>query len=284
MNKAAVAGDTIAPMDNQRNGMAMPKKEPIHLERGRMPLSLQVGTLVRRRLEDGEWRVGEQLPTLEEFMVEYGVSRATMRAALDELEKDGVIERGRGRGTFVTGDLTEERWLMLPTDWRGLVEHIERLHARVVTLESGFGVPPLEPGEGKTATSYWRARRVNWTDHAPYSVATIYLERSLYRKHASEFERGEVLPLLNSRFASLIAEATQVLTISSANVETARHLKLPVGTPVANVRRIVRDSDGWVVYLAEVEYPAKHLRIETRMRPAGAPAPAPVPAPARAGR
>jgi GntR family transcriptional regulator len=231
-----------------------------------MPLSLQVRTLVRRRLEDGEWRLGERLPTLEEFMAHYGVSRATMRAAMDELEKDGIIQRGRGRGTFVTGDLTQERWLILPTTWQGLVEHIERLHARVTSLASGFGSPQLAPDEGTLAASYWYACRVNWTEQIPYSVTSIYLDRELYERHPAEFKKNPVLPILERRFPSLLAQASQVLTITAADSEIAQHLQLSIGAPVAHVRRAVRSPQGRVVYLAQVQYPAKHLRIETTMK------------------
>lgn len=249
--------------------MDMPVKKPdaVRLERSRLPLSLQVGTLVRRRMEEGEWRIGEQLPTLEDFMAEYGVSRATMRAALSDLENEGLIERGRGRGTFVTEDVTNERWLILPTDWHGLVNHIDHLHARVETLESGPGVPRIVPAEGTPAKAYWSAKRVNWTAQAPYSLTTLYLEQAIFRKQRKEFERMPILPLLAARFGGSIAEATQVLTISSADVDTSRHLHLAVGAPTVQVRRIVRDHDGRVIYLATVLYPAKYLRIETDMQP-----------------
>lgn len=200
-------------------------------------------------------------------MVEYGVARATMRSALDDLAHDGFIERGRGRGTFVIQDMTQERWLILPTDWAGLVSHIERLGAKIITIESGSGVPRLASSEGTLAEGYWRARRVNWSNGVPYSLNTLFLERQLYEKFAYEFENRPVLPVLATRFKSLVVDATQTLTISSADVEVARHLNLSVGTPIAQVRRVVGDRNGRVIYLADVQYPAHHLRIDTKMSP-----------------
>ena len=49
----------------------------------------------------GDWRVGDQIPTDEELMQQFDVSRFTVRAALDVLVADGVIKRYRRRGTFV---------------------------------------------------------------------------------------------------------------------------------------------------------------------------------------
>lgn len=237
-------------------------------ERNGMPLAMQVCLLVRRRLESGEWRVGEKLPTIADFMAEYGVSRATVRSALAALIRDGLIDSSRGRGTHVMQDATRGRWLILPTDWRGLVDHIDLLHARVVTLAARISSPPaLASGEGRAAPSYWCARRVNWTDQAPYSLTTIYIDARVFRQARREFETSAVAPLIARRFPGLIVEASQALTISAADVDTARHLNFDVGAPVAEVRRIARDSGGVVVYLAEIRYPARHLRLETRMAP-----------------
>ena len=66
------------------------------------PIYSQVATLFRRRIADGVWATGEQIPTIETLMSELGVARATVRHALQLLETDGLIDRRRGRGTYVT--------------------------------------------------------------------------------------------------------------------------------------------------------------------------------------
>ena len=55
---------------------------------GREGVSLyrQIAGLLRRKLEQGVWKMGDQLPTLEALMLEYGVSRVTMRQAVALLE------------------------------------------------------------------------------------------------------------------------------------------------------------------------------------------------------
>ncbi|MGE4335789.1 MAG: GntR family transcriptional regulator [Pigmentiphaga sp.] len=234
----------------------------------RMPLSLQIASLLRHRLQQGEWQVSDRMPTLDAFMVEYGVSRVTMRMAMTELEQEGLIERARGRGTVVIADVTQERWLMLPNQWPALVSHIEHLHARVVELESGSRQPSLEPDEGVPATRYWWARRINWTRQAPYSLLTLHLDLDIYERHRAVYQRAAILPTLAQHASDQIASADQVLTIASATVEVAQHLQLKVGAPTAEVRRIVRNHRREVIYLADVIYPAKHLRQETRLLPA----------------
>lgn len=73
-----------------------------HLERGPVPLHHQVYLDLRAALDAREWKPDEQLPTERELAERYGCSLITVRRALDELTREGRLERTRGRGTFVT--------------------------------------------------------------------------------------------------------------------------------------------------------------------------------------
>ena len=76
-----------------------------------VPLHHQLRETLRGQLEAGMWRAGELLPTEQELCEVYGVSRTTARAALDDLVRQGLIYRERGRGTFATGPRYEETFV-----------------------------------------------------------------------------------------------------------------------------------------------------------------------------
>jgi GntR family transcriptional regulator len=65
-------------------------------------LSKQVEDALRERIRQGHFRPGEQLPPENELAAAYGVSRATVRAALANLQREGVVVRRQGAGTYVT--------------------------------------------------------------------------------------------------------------------------------------------------------------------------------------
>lgn len=67
-----------------------------------IPLYHQLFEIFIQFLEDGKWNVGDRLPTEEELAKEYGVSRITVKQALNILKQEGKIERQSGKGTFVT--------------------------------------------------------------------------------------------------------------------------------------------------------------------------------------
>ena len=71
-------------------------------ERGPVPLHHQVYLDLRSALDRSDWRAGDMLPPERELATTYACSLITTRRALDELAREGRLERVRGRGTFVT--------------------------------------------------------------------------------------------------------------------------------------------------------------------------------------
>ena len=65
------------------------------------PLYLQVSEIIRQRIIDAEWPVGQPIPNEADLSREVGVSKGTLRKALELLEDDHLIVRRQGRGTFV---------------------------------------------------------------------------------------------------------------------------------------------------------------------------------------
>ena len=64
-------------------------------------LYVQVYTIIKEKIEKGDWSAGVQLPTEDELCRSYDVSKATIRIALSELVRDGYLTRQQGKGTFV---------------------------------------------------------------------------------------------------------------------------------------------------------------------------------------
>ena len=95
------------------------------LSRSAVALYIQLATLFRRRIEQGQWAAGSQIPTLEELMAEHGVARATIRQALGLLENEGLISRHRAKGSFVNDRPKAELRLDVTTDLRAMLSSRE---------------------------------------------------------------------------------------------------------------------------------------------------------------
>jgi GntR family transcriptional regulator len=80
-----------------------------------VPKYAQIADIFRQRIARGIWAQGLRLPANENLAAEFGVSRVTIRQAVDLLARDGIIEARQGRGTFITGTLKQDRWLKVET-------------------------------------------------------------------------------------------------------------------------------------------------------------------------
>lgn len=70
--------------------------------KGATPLYLQISAILKEKILKEEYAYGDIIPSEKELENMYHVSRITARQAIQELEKEHMVERGRGKGTIVT--------------------------------------------------------------------------------------------------------------------------------------------------------------------------------------
>jgi GntR family transcriptional regulator len=234
-------------------------------DKSRMPLYLQVSKLMRQKIESQAWRFGEQIPTLDELLKDYQVSRITLQAALAQLEEQGMIRRARGLGTFVAKDLSRQRWFKLPGSWDELVATASGLKIRLLQIEQADH--PLVPAFdfGTVGPAYHRIRRVHYHDEVPYCLIEIYLAKDVFMQNPEAFSNAPVLPTLASMKELQIARARQIMRITVSDEDTAGHLDIGVGDPIADVCRTLLDDDARILYYAHIQYPAQMIQVETNL-------------------
>ena len=232
-----------------------------------VPKYAQIADIFRQRIARGIWTKGLRLPANEELAAEFSVSRVTVRQAVELLSREGVIEAQQGRGTFVTGTVKQDRWLKVETTLSDLAEMYRDTSPEIINISESRTDAPLRPDDGKPASKYVFMRRVHSRQKAPYCVISIYLDEKIFRRHPKRFRNETVIPILNDLRDPEIARARQTMTIGTADLEVARLLKVPLNSPVAEVRRVFTSADGTVIYLGEVTYRGDFVRIDMDLRP-----------------
>ena len=228
---------------------------------------IQLATLFRRRIESGDWPVGNQIPTVDELSAECGVARATVRQALDILDQARLITRYRAKGTFVTRQPQEQLWCEVETDWSGLLLAPEGATIEVLSVETGKQPRNLLHKIGQLAPAYRHWRRRHWRQDAPYHLGDVYIdERLCMRIPRAAFESKTSLRILKDVPGLEIAEARQTLTIGTADLETAEWLKMPLNAPVAHVHRSAVDREGCLVFVGDGTYRGDVVRLEIKLK------------------
>jgi len=232
-----------------------------------IPRYVQLSDLFRRRIARGEWPVGTQIPSLEQLLADFDVSRMTLRQAIDVLVREGLVSAERGRGTFVSRRPDTGRHLKVETTLADLAEMYRDTQPTILNIEPLTSPPPLDPSEGRPAASYTHMRRVHAHDQRPYNVISIFVARDLFDLAPDEFRTRTVITVLQELPQVHIARARQTLTISTADVEVAQLLDVPINSPVAEVRRVFCDADGRVIYIGLITYRGDFIRLEMDLLP-----------------
>lgn len=239
----------------------------VDLNRSSVSRYIQLATLFRQRIDSGQWKIGDQIPTVEELSAEFAVARATIRQALDQLQRDGLIERFRAKGTFVRARSQPELWCTVGTDWSGLLQ--PTLDARIEVLKDE---PDVELSDvpyliGNLAPRYRRLQRRHWRDETAFLLTEVCIDERL-RQHISDEDitTKTALRLVHDITGLTISDAQQTLTIGTADVETASALDMPINAPVAHVFRRVVDRDGYAVLIAKGTYQGHLVRFDIKLR------------------
>jgi len=230
-----------------------------------VPLYLQLADIFRYRIERRIWAEGTMLPSIEVLMKEFSVSRVTVRQALQLLSRSGLIQVQRGIGTMVLKNTARRTPVKMETTLDALVEGY-RGDKPVVTNISDSSAPlSLTESDGVPASSYHHLRRVHARDGVQYCVISIYLEKRVFKKAEKRFRNEIILPVLMSLDVT-VAQAKQSLTISKADLEVSQLLGLPLGDPIANVRRVLVDPDRTIIYVAEATYRGDYIHLEMDLK------------------
>lgn len=242
-------------------------KKSVDFSRSAISRYIQLATLFRQRIDSGHWPVDTQIPTVEELSAEYGVARATIRQALDQLEDDGLIERFRAKGTFVRRRSREELWCAVGTDWSGLLRPSHTATIEVLQDDANVVLQNVPYLIGNLAPAYRRLHRRHWRHDAPFLLTDVYIDERLRDRISQEDIESKTALRLVADIGDLeIADAQQTLTIGTADMETAASLSIPLNSPVAYVYRRAVDSNGVAVLIAEGIYDGKVVRFDIKLR------------------
>jgi GntR family transcriptional regulator len=220
----------------------------------RVPRYLQVASVLRRRIRDGDWPVGAKIATLEELEREFGVARVTVRQAIDLLQGEGLVKSFQGRGTFVTGTVENDRWIQLATDWDSLIAPI-RDNVPHLLPSATQPAPRIEDGDGTPAPEYVFIRSIQKRGSKPFAFARVHVAKHIYARDPQLFTTRAALAIIAEMKDLEISRAHQTLQIGAADMETARHLGIAINAPTAEARCIIADADGVVIYVGQITYP-----------------------------
>ncbi len=209
------------------------------------PLYHQIYVLIRDKILSGAYADGETIPTEKRLEQTFNVSRITVKRALDELAKEGLVTRQRGRGTMVTFTAPVSSSF---GNMDGLLEDMLTIakETKVRILEFDYvDAPPQVMDALKLApdTKVQHAVRTRYKDDAPFSYVVTYVPEDIGRHFGSDDLKDLPILALIEKTGVSISRARQTVTATLADGTTGPALNISIGSPLLKVSRIVYDED-----------------------------------------
>jgi GntR family transcriptional regulator len=214
----------------------------------------QIADELRQRV--GVVGVGQVLPSESDLSAEFGVSRVTIRRALEILRDEGLVDARQGFGWYVAGEPVRQHLDELGTIEGQLEARGIRPERRV--LEFAFRSAPRRVAQVLGTDHVLRVKRLNLADGEPFAVVTVWcpaeLGQHLSRRDVEQHPFYELLGIA-------LRGATQTIGADSVGEADAALLGVPLSSPVLRCERITTDTNGAPVLMSEHVFPARRTEF-----------------------
>lgn len=209
----------------------------------RIPLYYQLESLLRDRINSGAFAPGDRIPTENDLIREYNLSRITVRLALQALVDEGLIERKQGSGTYVTDRKSEIRKLEKVSQYSGSLNDFEdadmALQLSLIdvnnVLAGAYEADMLSLREGERLL---RLRRLCKRNGEPYGVASNFVPmRGDFQFSQEVLQETQSLQLSTPLQGNEVVEVRQQISADVADPYVAGLLNVRVGSPLLVVER-----------------------------------------------
>lgn len=210
------------------------------------PLYAQIKDALRERILDGTYAPHSQMPSEHELCATFHVSRITVRQALGDLQKEGLIFRLHGKGTFVS----KPKAFQNVTSLQGFAEAMSSMGYEIVNQLRSFRVVEadrrqatrLQLQEGAPLVEIHRVRLLN---REPISLECTWVPESIGKRLASaDLATRDIFLILENDCGVPLGHADVTVDAILADDEIVTALGIEQGAPVLRIERLTHDATG----------------------------------------
>ncbi len=256
---------------SQKNASLSQKNTPLTAENGsdpRLPRYLQVRDDLLQRITLRSWAADEALSSEDKLAAEYEIAVGTMRKVLDALVTDGVVDRIRGRGTFVARAAERSSMLRFVRINGKTKNPLPTAQIRAMTT----AVPPVAVADKlklKPRDKALYLHRTRSLDDEIVLSEHIWLPLARFRKlqkYLKTNSPSSLYPVYESECEVLVARAIDDLSAKPLNRANAMVFKLKTKTVAICIERLMLDHAGEPVEWRTSFVPAERFQYTAEVR------------------
>lgn len=232
-----------------------------------LPAYQKIQGAIRKRIESGQLRTGDAVASERDLAKLHQVSLMTARHALASLEREGIVERRRGVGTFVAAPKIHFNKLMSYTEQmasRSMTAGAKVLVAKVIHDEQEVMARlSLSPNSGVI-----KLERLRHTSDEAFALETCYLSAYDFPNlTSSSISRESLFKILERDYQVELSYADEEVDATAADAKTSELLGVPRGEPVLRIRQLIYSTKGKaVMYVLGYYRSDRHKLLIRRFR------------------
>ncbi|MCX5719180.1 MAG: GntR family transcriptional regulator [Nitrospirae bacterium] len=226
-------------------------------------LYVQIYSIIKEKIENGDWPSGKQIPIEDELCKTYDVSKVTVREAISELVREGYLKRQQGKGTFVTYSIRNSGLAMktrLTEDMFG-----EGVKVQKELLVKGIREPSEEIKtylKAEDDVYYLLCKGV--VEDEPAYIEELYIPLVLFPGIEGEVICPTSLyDLIQEKAIRKISKVVQTIEVTKIKGDAADILKVKEGTPALLIHRLFIGHDKDTIAYARLIGSSRRYKIQT---------------------
>ena len=232
-----------------------------------IPIYYQLIELIQEKIEKGQLKPGDSIPSEREYAEKYQISRMTVRQALTHLVNNGYLHRLQGKGTFVS-----EQKIQQPL--QGLTSFTEDMTARGMKPDSHIIQFEIIAATAQIAAQLaineyepiYEIKRVRLADDVPMALETTYISANLVKGLTEEIVNQSIYAYMENKLNLEIDYGSQMIEASIANQMEAQYLNIQADAPILLIQRNTFLQDGTPVELVKSSYRADRYKFMIQMK------------------
>ncbi|AUS97885.1 GntR family transcriptional regulator [Clostridium thermosuccinogenes] len=237
--------------------MYIDKKSPI-------PAYYQLKKILLEKIKSGEYAAGSLIPSERELCETLGISRMTVRQALNQLVSEGILYREKGRGTFVSKAKLEQRNLMSFSEMareKGLEPITKVLHFSMGNIIQDI-CDVLDLGENETV---YHIKRLRLVGSVPVGIEESYIPQ----KYCPGLDRYDLTTslyrLMKDEYQHAISYADNVIEAAKATKEEKELLEITESKPVLKIVSVNFTESGLKLLYERSVYRSDEYKYSVRV-------------------
>ena len=210
-----------------------------------IPLFVHIKETLRKQILDGRYSVHDKLPSERELIESFNVSRITVRQALAELQREGLVFKINGKGTFVS----KPKAALDLSKLRGFGEAMSSMgyesFARVLSIKDELASNSVSTNLNLPAGSVTMAiQRLRYLNREPISLDITYFPPELGKIiAAADLEQRDILSVLENECDVTLENAKVCIESQLCDDYLSRHLQIEAGGPILHIERTLFNTE-----------------------------------------